>query len=872
MGMLLENDVDVLVGTGVWGVLADEEQKLAGGLTLASKFGLHVVQAKQVLDTRVCSSRRTAERVAYSVELYGLDPTIGNAISVPEELDLDANRVRLHKGKRKPGQYFAEFHFVPKYDDIEQEARLRLETVLGHLIKHHPAFAKATVVQMAWETLPLKHGPSLEPDASYRNYRSLRPTLSPNLTCRDVSNAWDNARELISENALDRTVDPRPTTIVCPAAKIPLSDCQIKTVDDSQSRYALRMLTLPTKRYPFTSLRADVVVAGGGTAGANAAQGSIREGAKTVTVEFLPELGGTSTVGRVVGYYWGYKDTELFRTIEDDFKQQSRLAGRCTKGVARMLHYRKRATEAGAKLLTDSIICGAIIDERRVIGLLVEQDGELLTLMGHVVIDATGDGDVAAFAGADFDVGNRRMQCTQNYSQWDRNPGLTAWQNSDTNRDYDILWSHEMSEWQRGYQLSHQHAHYYDFSPMLTVRESRRVIGDYTITLQDVVHRRVGCLLPHQVSAVVEIPYRALLPHGIDGLLVSAKAISQTHNALQFTRASFDIMTLGHVTGRIAALVAKQGIRPREVDLSDLQSELRDLKVIPKSSTTEPALDPVEESIHALIRGEVDSLLRIMVHPPDAVQGPLRKAFDVAQDGAVALRLAKALAWFQDPLGNGLILDEMQSLFLKEQREAKLPREYYREDKATSYWTINQDIALLGMSGDSAVLDPILELADALTLGNPPVQQKTIYNQGRIDLKLVPFYNRIINVCFTVERMPNAKAIRSLSRFLDDRFIRGHVSKTPEDARSKIYGGILESRLAATLARCGAQRGLMILTDYLGDVHPMLVEYAQQELAEILGKDFDRDPKRWRAHITSLSYPLPTVAYSPGPTPDVPVG
>lgn len=65
----------------------------------------------------------------------------------------------------------------------------------------------------------------------------------------------------------------------------------------------------------------------------------------------------------------------------------------------------------------------------------------------------------------------------------------------------------------------------------------------------DTVFTRVGCLLPHQVTSVVEIPYRAILPRGIDNLLASAKAISQTHNALQFTRMSFDIMTLGYDVG-----------------------------------------------------------------------------------------------------------------------------------------------------------------------------------------------------------------------------------------------------------------------------------------------------------------------------------
>ena len=184
-------------------------------------------------------------------------------------------------------------------------------------------------------------------------------------------------------------------------------------------------------------------------------------------------------------YYAGYKDTRFHEFIEDSVNSQSRLAGRCARGVARMLHYRKQATQAGGTLLTGSIICGAIKDGWQGHRPGRGKGGPALSRSPPMcVIDATGDGDVAAFAGADYEVGNQRMQCTQNYSQWDVNPGLTAWKDSTTNRDHDILWSHQLSEWQRGYQLSHQQAHYYDFAPLMTVRESRRITGDYTITLQ----------------------------------------------------------------------------------------------------------------------------------------------------------------------------------------------------------------------------------------------------------------------------------------------------------------------------------------------------------------------------------------------------
>ena len=872
---LLEENVHVLVGTGVCGVLANGDQKVASGLVLASKFGLHVAKAKRIIDASLSDSAPTSPQVAYTVEVYGVAKDTDSEIDVPESLDLLDNMVMLHRGKRKPGQCFLEFRFKPAQDDVEHEARLRTESVFAHLVKKHKGFAKVTIVQLAWQTTGGERTSGSQP---YANYVQLPSEAAFDLSCQDIIDVEAKARECIDERSKPAT-DARAEFVVIESGSIPVGECRMEPHDDPGSDYLLEKITLPVQRLLPAELRADVVVAGGGTAGAMAALGSVQEGARTITVEYLPDLGGTSTIGRVTGYYWGYKETRFFKTINDDVSAQGRLAGRCTKAVARMLHYRKQATQAGGTLLTGAITCGVVKDGQKVKGLLVERAGRLFAIEADVVIDATGDGDVAAFAGADYEVGNHRMQCTQNYSQWDVNAGVKSWEGSSTNRDHDILWSHLLSEWQRGYQLTHQQAHYYDFTPFLTVRECRRVVGDYTISLRDVVlgrrhadaiclansdfdphyfgdtaFTRAGCLLPHGFSAVVEIPYRAILPRGQEGLLISAKAISQTHNALQFTRMSFDIMTLGYVTGRIAAMCVRTGIAPRQFDVSSLQGDLRELKILSEASA--PSKTPVAESVaqHVadLREGKPESLLRITMHSAQTAEPALREAFKSTESASQKLGLAKALAWFGDPAGNKFIAEEMKALFQKEQAEGKLPREYYREDKATSYWTINQDIALLGMSGDPAVLPEILALADALELDNPPVVQKTKYNQGRIDLRLIPYYNRIVNLCFAIERLPDATANATLNRFLDDRFICGCVSRTREEAGDKIYGGILESRLAATLARCGSKRGLSILAAYLDDVHPMLVSYARQELAAILKEDFGEDCAKWKTCIDGL--------------------
>jgi ribulose 1,5-bisphosphate synthetase/thiazole synthase len=650
-------------------------------------------------------------------------------------------------------------------------------------------------------------------------------------------------------------------------------------VHDIRANEAIRAITFPYEKYLHGTVETDLVIAGGGTAGAPAAMAALERGAKVATVEYFPELGGTKTLGGVMGYYWGYRRSGVFRLIDEGVKDLgTRLGG--SSRAAMMLYFRKAATHNGGMLLTNAIISGATREGNRVTGLVVERNGELALVRGKLVIDATGDADVAAFAGAAWEFGDQRMQATQNYSQWDVNPGLRTWQDSSTNRDYDILANHTLSELQRGYELTHHESHYYDFMPMLTVREYRRISGEYTITLKDVVEERrhadtialahsdydphhfgdtvltrVGCLLPHGISAVVEIPYRALLPKGLDGLLVSAKAISQTHNALQFTRMSMDIMTLGYVTGCIGAGLCRGKIAPRDFDVGSLRQTLSELNLVGKPVEATEERELLARRIEALESGEENSLIRVLALPREDIEPLLVTRFAQAGSDTARLRLAKALAWFGNPAGNSLILDEMKRLFAEEQATGTLPWEYYRKDQNTHYWTINQDIALLGLSGDRSVLPAILDLADGLKLGNPPVRQETVYNRGRIDLRLIPYFNRIINLCFVIERMPDAGAVRTLSRFLDDPYIANGVTRVPQTAGEKVYAGMLESRIAAALARCGARRGFDVLVGYLNDIHPFLASYAHRELKSMLQEDHGYDERRWKACIDRQTFP-----------------
>jgi hypothetical protein len=127
------------------------------------------------------------------------------------------------------------------------------------------------------------------------------------------------------------------------------------------------------------------------------------------------------------------------------------------------------------------------------------------------------------------------------------------------------------------------------------IRESRRIVGEYTLTREDVlegrhfadavarsaypidIHNPAGSgTVTHRLAEgeSYEIPYRCLVPQDVDGLLVAGRCISTTHEALASTRLTPTVMTLGQAAGTAAALAKEAGKRLRDLDVQRLRSVL----------------------------------------------------------------------------------------------------------------------------------------------------------------------------------------------------------------------------------------------------------------------------------------------------------
>jgi hypothetical protein len=127
------------------------------------------------------------------------------------------------------------------------------------------------------------------------------------------------------------------------------------------------------------------------------------------------------------------------------------------------------------------------------------------------------------------------------------------------------------------------------------IRESRRIVGRYTLTRDDVlqgrsfddaiarsaypidIHNPSGSgTTTHRLAegASYEIPYRCLVPVNRERLLVAGRCISTTHEALASTRLTPTVMTLGQAAGTAAALAKRAGTAVGDVDTRELRERL----------------------------------------------------------------------------------------------------------------------------------------------------------------------------------------------------------------------------------------------------------------------------------------------------------
>ncbi len=380
--------------------------------------------------------------------------------------------------------------------------------------------------------------------------------------------------------------------------------------DFADSRELLNGLR-PTD-HPFRSVEADtkdlpviaeteVLVVGAGTAGAPAALSATLDGARTLVIEPLHEIGGVMTAGLIGRYYHGYRGGF---TAQIDAGVREIGAKVDTVGKAEWL--RRQMRQAGADIRMGVTACGAAVRHDTVTGVVVITPHGRGLIRAKIIIDATGNADVAAAAGAhcmyigDKDVG------LQGSGLPPRNLGKSY-----TNTDYTFADDGDLVDAWRMFVVGRQRfADAYDFGQLLDTRERRRIVPELLLDPVDHINHRtfpdtimIGrsnfdshgftvhpyFLLnpPDRSQLTVDVPLRTLLPRGLRGIVVTGLAAGGHRDAMPIIRMQPCLQNQGCAVGLLAAAAARQTADVRDVDLRTIQNRLVDMWCLPKRVLTD---------------------------------------------------------------------------------------------------------------------------------------------------------------------------------------------------------------------------------------------------------------------------------------------
>ena len=412
--------------------------------------------------------------------------------------------------------------------------------------------------------------------------------------------------------------------------------------------------------------RSDVVVVGGGPAGVAAGVSAARSGASVTLVERYPSLGGLASGGMVLvlddmangeevsvtGIVSEYVErleklglvvvppaedrhssTETWnkwgRWGTFDFHSHSNPKPICyaasfdPDGWKRVSNDLVR--EAGVNLRLHSWFSRAVVDDGRMAGVVCETKQGPQALLADVVVDTTGDIDVASRAGAAhvkdsylttlvFRLGGVDTATAERFEQesprearalnrkvkrllggawdlwwlktpvpgvvWCNCPHMTGFDGTDpaslTAAEFEARDKMMAAiDYVRANLPGFASCYLLDVAEQMGVRQTRLLQGEYVVTKDDVVNR---VHFPDSVARGRDYytPYRALLPREVDQLLVAGRHYSATPEAQRISREIPPCMAMGQAAGVAAAIAADKGITVRQVEAAQIQAQMRE--------------------------------------------------------------------------------------------------------------------------------------------------------------------------------------------------------------------------------------------------------------------------------------------------------
>lgn len=370
----------------------------------------------------------------------------------------------------------------------------------------------------------------------------------------------------------------------------------------------------------------DVLVVGGGPAGVAAAIAARRAGAQVTLVERYNHFGGLWTGGLVlvvIGHMVkGPKQVcmgigeEMMRRLEKfDGGIMDRGPGRNPTVDAEALKFvmLDMIHEAGVKVFLHCWGVDAVMEGDAVRGAVFESKSGRQAILAKNVVDATGDGDLFAAAGAEFEHRSYNIGLVSRIGNLDKvDPALAKqkpkprglgsptpiagvnWVNMlgpekdglDVAELTRLEMNHRRFIWENFQKLrktpGYEKVSLLETGPQLGVRITRTLAGVKTLSHDDI---RRGARCPDVVAVggftkaegdEWHIPYGVLVPRKVDNLLAAGRCISAGLKTADNIRLIPVCFATGHAAGVAAAVAAKDGSRPRDVDLSKVQRVLKE--------------------------------------------------------------------------------------------------------------------------------------------------------------------------------------------------------------------------------------------------------------------------------------------------------
>ena len=406
----------------------------------------------------------------------------------------------------------------------------------------------------------------------------------------------------------------------------------------------MRWITEAERKVPVVD-EVDILVCGGGVAGVATAIAAARNEAKVLLIERYGFLGGLATGGLVITTppLNNGINSEIRKRLEDArtyLECQNVGDDPANQGLIavdpEVLKYElvRMLLEQEVKLLLHTYVVQSIVEDNTIRGVIVENKAGRGAILARMVVDATGDGDVSAWAKAPYEMAETPLPVTLMFNMVDVDtkraleqignwgklrklveeavkkeelsfdlglyskgyaPGVYAanlcypgeinvWSGSMfgvnalnpkdltkaeiTTREHAMRLASFLKKKLSGFEKSRIEY----TATQIGVRETRRVLGAISPSLDEVMIEKFDdTVAKPYLHREMRVPYRSLVPQKVENLVVAGRCISAKQDAMVQLRLIPVCFVTGQAAGTAAALALREGVTPRQLDVSLLQ-------------------------------------------------------------------------------------------------------------------------------------------------------------------------------------------------------------------------------------------------------------------------------------------------------------